>query len=112
RPVDLQFGPDGALYVVDWYNPIINHGERALRDPLRDHTHGRIWRITYKHKEKLTPVDLTRLPLEELLDQLKAYEDRTRNRVRTQLRQMDAATVLPALEKWLGALDKQDSLYE
>ncbi|ODS85748.1 MAG: hypothetical protein ABS46_01800 [Cytophagaceae bacterium SCN 52-12] len=112
RPVDLQFGPDGALYVVDWYNPIINHGERALRDPLRDHTHGRIWRITYKHKDKLAPVDLSKLPLDKLLDQLKAYEDRTRYRARTQLRQMDAADVLPALKQWLAALDKKDPLYD
>ncbi len=112
RPVDLQFGPDGALYVVDWYNPIINHGERALRDPLRDHTHGRIWRITYKHKDLLKPVDLTKLPADQLLDQLKAYEDRTRYRTRIRLRQMDAAKVLPALEKWLTTLDKSDTLYD
>lgn len=112
RPVDLQFGPDGALYVVDWYNPIINHGERALRDPRRDHTHGRIWRITYKHKEKLAPVDLSRLPVDQLLDQLKAYEDRTRYRTRTQLRQMEADAVLPALAKWLAALSKEDTLYD
>lgn len=112
RPVDLQFGPDGALYVVDWYNPIINHGERAVRDPLRDHTHGRIWRITYRHKDKLAPVDLSKLSLNDLFDQLKVYEDRTRYRAKTQLRQMDATTVLPALEKWLPTLDKEDTLFD
>src|SRR5262249_61261925 len=47
RPVALQFGPDGALYVVDWFNPLIGHMQHSLRDPNRDHTHGRIWRITY-----------------------------------------------------------------
>lgn len=112
RPVDLLFGPDGALYIVDWYNPIINHGERALRDPLRDHTHGRIWRVTYKNKETLKPVDLTKLPIVKLLDQLKEYEDGLRYRVRTQLRQLDASTVLPALETWVSSLDKTDSLYD
>ncbi len=112
RPVDLQFGPDGALYIVDWYNPIINHGERALRDPLRDHTHGRIWRITYKNKDRLQPVDLTTLPIDQLLDQLKEYEDRLRYRTRTQLRQMDAARVLPALEQWLARLNETDALYD
>lgn len=112
RPVDLQFGPDGALYIVDWYNPIINHGERALRDSLRDHTHGRIWRITYKGRETLPAVDLTKLPIDELLDGLKTYEDRMRYRVRTQLRQLPAAEVLPALEQWLAGLDRNDSYYE
>lgn len=48
RPIDVKLGPDGALYVADWSNPVINHGEVDFRDPRRDHTHGRIWRITKK----------------------------------------------------------------
>lgn len=48
RPIDCKMGPDGALYVADWYNPIIQHGEVDFRDPRRDRTHGRIWRITWK----------------------------------------------------------------
>ncbi len=112
RPVDLQFGPDGALYVVDWYNPIINHGERALRDPLRDHTHGRIWRITYKNRKILKPVDLTALPVDQLLDQLKVYEDRVRYRTRMQLRELPEERVLPALEKWIAGLNTKDKDFE
>lgn len=108
RPVDLRFGPDGALYVVDWYNPIISHGERALRDTLRDHTRGRIWRITNKNKALLKPVDFTTLPVEQLLDELKVYEDRHRYTARTQLRQLPAEKVLPALEKWVKTLDVND----
>ncbi len=112
RPVDLLFGPDGALYIADWYNPIINHGERALRDPLRDHTRGRIWRLTYKPKKIPAATDLTKLPVNELLNQLKEYEDRLRYRTRTQLRQLAPEIVLPALEKWLTSLNKNDSLYD
>jgi len=112
RPVDLQFGPDGALYVVDWFNPIINHGERALRDPKRDHTHGRIWRITYKDKKLLPRVDLTKLNTEQLLDQLKVYEDRLRYRAKMQLRELPEREVLPALEKWLIKLNPDDKDYE
>ena len=41
-------GPDGAIYIADWYNPIIQHGEVDFRDPRRDVTHGRIWRVTAK----------------------------------------------------------------
>ena len=55
RPVDLQFGPDGALYVVDWWNPLIGHMQYSLRDPRRDHQHGRIWRVTYKENPLLMP---------------------------------------------------------
>jgi putative heme-binding domain-containing protein len=48
RPIDVKMGPDGALYIADWYNPIIQHGEVDFRDPRRDTEHGRIWRVTYK----------------------------------------------------------------
>lgn len=112
RPVDLQFGPDGALYVVDWYNPIIQHGEQNFRDPQRDHTRGRIWRITHKDKPTLNPVDLSRLDIAELLDQLKAAEDRTRYRARRQLREFAADQVLPAVSDWVAGLDNEDSEVE
>lgn len=112
RPVDLQFGPDGALYVLDWYNLIINHGERALRDSLRDHTHGRIWRITYKHKDLLKPIKLSELSIYDLLELLKEKEDRLRYRIRTQLRQYDAGEVIPVLEKWLSGLNTEDPDYD
>lgn len=48
RPVDIQLGPDGALYVADFYNKIIGHYEVRLDHPERDRTSGRIWRIAYR----------------------------------------------------------------
>jgi len=48
RPVDVQLGPDGALYVADFYNKIIGHYEVRLDHPERDRTSGRIWRIAYR----------------------------------------------------------------
>ncbi|MEO8352869.1 MAG: PVC-type heme-binding CxxCH protein, partial [Chthoniobacteraceae bacterium] len=53
RPIDVKLGPDGALYIADWSNPVINHGEVDFRDPRRDHTHGRIWRVSYKGRDKV-----------------------------------------------------------
>lgn len=53
RPVDLRLGPDGALYICDFYNPIIQHGEVDFRDPRRDHEHGRIWRLRYQGRERV-----------------------------------------------------------
>src|SRR5438552_2096307 len=47
RPVDLQLGPDGAIYVADFYNRIIGHYEVPLDHPGRDRQRGRIWRILY-----------------------------------------------------------------
>lgn len=58
RPIDVKQGPDGALYVADWSNPIINHGEVDFRDPRRDRWHGRIWRITSKSHSTRQPINL------------------------------------------------------
>ena len=68
RPVDLQLGPDGALYVADFYNRIIGHYEVPLNNPGRDRERGRIWRIVYTGKNKPSAMPLQKtlaLPSEE-----------------------------------------------
>ncbi len=112
RPVDLKFAPDGSLYVVDWFNPLIGHMQFSLRDPMRDKAHGRIWRITYTGRPLLKPVDLSQQSIPQLLDNLKEYEDRFRYRSREQLRIKDVKLVAPALEKWIASLDKTKPDYE
>lgn len=75
RPVDLKLGPDGALYVADFYNRIIGHYEVDLRHPGRDRERGRIWRIVWRGEsptEAATPPqcpfrDLTTAGADELL---------------------------------------------
>jgi putative heme-binding domain-containing protein len=55
RPVDMELGPDGALYVADFYNRIIGHIEVPLDHPGRDRTRGRIWRISYQGPDARPP---------------------------------------------------------
>lgn len=113
RPTDIQFGPDGALYIVDWFNPLVGHMQHNLRDPNRDHTHGRIWRITYPSRPLLANQDLTKLTIPELLEQLKAPEDRVRHRTRMQLREFPAADVVAAIRRWFQVgLNENDAEYE
>ncbi|QRR01344.1 PVC-type heme-binding CxxCH protein [Dyadobacter sandarakinus] len=112
RPIDIKFGPDGGLYIVDWYNPLISHGENPPRDPARDKSHGRVWRITYNGKPAMKVIDLSQQTIPQLLDHLKAYEDRFRYRCRAQIREKQASEVLPELKKWVAALDKTDPQYE
>jgi putative membrane-bound dehydrogenase-like protein len=45
RPVGMTQGPDGCLYITDWYNKIISHNEVPRNHPDRDKTRGRIWRV-------------------------------------------------------------------
>src|SRR5690606_11720678 len=66
RPVDIKLGPDGALYIADFYNSIIGHYEVPLDHPKRDRIRGRIWRITYKGREHKFH-DLTKADVSELI---------------------------------------------
>jgi glucose/arabinose dehydrogenase len=111
RPVDLEFGPDGALYVVDWFNPLVGHMQHSLRDPNRDTRHGRIWRITYKARPLVAPARIAGASIPELLELLKSYEDRTRYRARMELWSRPSQEVLSTLKTWLGQLDKNDAEY-
>ncbi|MCA9129914.1 MAG: ThuA domain-containing protein [Planctomycetales bacterium] len=102
RPVDPQIGPDGALWFGDWCNALIGHMQYSQRDPNRDHQHGRIYRLVYKNKPLLEPTLQYEKPIAELLDQLTAYETRTRYRARRELRSRDGTLVLPALDQWIA----------
>ncbi|MEX0711781.1 MAG: PVC-type heme-binding CxxCH protein [Pirellulales bacterium] len=112
RPVSLSFGPDGALYVVDWFNPLVGHMQHSIRDPGRDKTHGRIWRISYPSRPLVKPPRIEGASIAELLELLKEYEDRTRYRVRRELRTRDSRQVMDELDSWIAGLDKNDPEYQ
>lgn len=106
RPVDISIGPDGAIYIADWYNPIIQHGEVDFHDPRRDQERGRIWRITAKNRKLVPRPDLINASVEDLLEYLKAPESWTRSQARRLLKEKGAEEVAPALRKWTAALDQ------
>jgi putative membrane-bound dehydrogenase-like protein len=109
RPVDLQFGPDGALYIVDWHNALIGHLQHNLRDPSRDHSHGRIWRVTYKNRPLLVPSRIAGQPVPELLQLLREPEDRARYRARRELAERPTDEVIAALDRWIAELESDDA---
>ena len=79
RPVNMQFGPDGALYIADFYNRIIGHYEVPLDHPERDRHRGRIWKISYtgvlgRPVVRHPPFDLTRLSIPEIFGELTSSE--------------------------------------
>jgi putative heme-binding domain-containing protein len=112
RPSDLKIGPDGAIWFIDWQNTIIGHLQHALRDPSRDRTHGRIYRVTREDQPLLKPTKIAGEPIEKLLDLLKEPEDRVRYRARIELGGRDSDAVVAAVKKWAAALDKKDPQYE
>lgn len=112
RPVDAEVGPDGALYFVDWHNPIIGHMQHNLRDTSRDKEHGRVYRVTYPGRPLLTPARIAGQPVAQLLDLLKEPEDRVRYRAKIELSGRDTKEVLTALQAWMDRLDQKDPQHE
>lgn len=112
RPVDVRFGPEGALYLCDWYNPIIGHYQASFRDPARDKTHGRIWRVTAKNRP-LDPIpNIHKAPTADLLKHLGSENRWARYQAKRELMDRDpgdAATLSDkALMDYAGILFAQD----
>ncbi|MFV1995675.1 MAG: PVC-type heme-binding CxxCH protein, partial [Verrucomicrobiales bacterium] len=104
RPVAMQIGPDGALYVLDYYNPIVGHTTYSFRDARQIKTHGRVWRITHKAR----PLDWQPKIFGESVSGLLANLDHSNHRARYlsrhELHQRESKEVLPVVEKWIDGL--------
>ena len=107
RPIDVKLGPDGALYVADWSNPIIQHGEVDFRDPRRDKEHGRIWRIAAKGRPSAPKLDFTKLNNQELLDQLLSVDGYAQEQARRVLVERGASAVRKDLTAWTKRHDSE-----
>ena len=112
RPVDMEFAPDGSLYLIDWHNGLIGHMQHNARDPNRDHAHGRVYRITYPSRPLVKPAPVAGASIAQLLKNLEQPEYRTRYRTRRELRGRDAQAVFAEMKKWLQSLDQSSPRYE
>ncbi|MBT3539792.1 MAG: hypothetical protein HN489_01525, partial [Opitutae bacterium] len=107
-PVDLRYGPRGAMYVCDWYNPVKGHAQYSLRDERRDRKSGRIWRILPKGAKGVNPPKITGATLPQLLNLLKRPEYRYRYWAKREIREMEPILVKKALDQWVKNLDPND----
>ncbi|MCY2983738.1 MAG: HEAT repeat domain-containing protein [Planctomycetota bacterium] len=108
RPADPQVGPDGALWFGDWCNALIGHMQYSQRDPNRDHVRGRVYRLVAKDRALVKPVIQFGKSESELLEQLRAYEPRTRYRVRRELEGRPKDKVIAAVAAWVAKLPADD----
>ena len=103
RPVDLRLGPDGAMYVADFYNRIIGHYEVPLDHPGRDRECARIWRITYKDPKAANTVadrapDLSTAPAADLVKALSHHNQTLRFLAADQITDRVGSTATPLLQ--------------
>jgi putative heme-binding domain-containing protein len=109
RPIDVKMGPDGAIYIADWYNPIIQHGEVDFRDERRDHVHGRIWRVTANDRALVKPIDVDSMDIDELLDALMLPEQWVRLNAKLKLKEHDRDDVIAKTLKWASQRNTSNS---
>ncbi len=112
RPVDAKLGPDGALYLCDWYNPIIGHYQASFRHPDRDKAHGRIWRITYKGRPLNKPPRIAGASVADLLENLRSTDTWTLYQTKRELGGRPTAEVIASLQKWITPLQGRDAATE
>ena len=110
-PVDMRFGPRGAMYVCDWYNPIKGHAQYSLRDERRDRQSGRIWRIVPKGAKLSNPPEIVGASIDELIRVLERREYRYRYWAKRELRERDPALVAAAMARWLKGLPSESPRY-
>jgi len=112
RPVDIEIGPDGAVYFLDWQNPLIGHMQHHLRDPSRDQSHGRVYRIHCPDRALQETVSLPELPTPDVVARLASESDRERYRVRIELSGRDTAEVVAAAREFAASVETTNSELE
>ena len=112
RPVDVGVGPEGSIYIADWYNPIIGHYQASYADPRRDKDHGRIWRISAAGREPVVQPDLASMPPAELLGQLASPERWTRYQAKRLLFDAPSGPVLAAADAMLPGIEDEHLMLE
>jgi len=105
RPSDMEVGGDGALYVTDWHNVLIGHMQHNMRDPNRDHDHGRIYRVTYEGRDLVTPAKMKGRPIAQVCDHFLLPEDSTRYRARLELSGRDRDQIAEQVSDWVSTRD-------
>lgn len=99
RPIDLQVGPDGCVYVVDWYDRRASHLDP--RDNW-DKTNGRIYRVVHGERKRVAPFDLSKLSSAELVELRTADNDWYAAQARLILAERRDASIIPALKEYLA----------
>ena len=118
-PIMSEVGPDGMVWMIDWYNYIVQHNPtprgykngrgNAYVTPLRDKVHGRIYRLVYKDKDAYRPLNLQGADAAQLVAQLSNDNLFWRKNAQRLLVERGKTDVVPALCK-LAADQKTDEI--
>ncbi len=113
RPVNIEFGPDGSLYIADWYNKIISHNEVPTSHPERDKTRGRIWRIRHKSQPPKNITNYYTLPVDQLAAHIQSPSLWARRAALNQVLERpvsETQALIPALKATAGDAGQPESV--
>ena len=102
RPVAISFGPDGSLYIADWYNRIISHNEVARDHAARDKVHGRIWRVRSPSATQEPVKNISALPTQQLPSLLRANNTWAMRAAWHQIAERQDHSLIPEIKKMIG----------
>lgn len=109
RPSDVEMGGDGAMYVADWHNVLIGHMQHNMRDPNRDHEHGRVYRVTKKGRPLLKPAKMKGKPIAHVCANFFASDNGTRYRARLELTSRSANEIANQVQAFADTLDPKNA---
>jgi putative membrane-bound dehydrogenase-like protein len=111
-PIMAEVGPDGCVWIIDWYNYIVQHNPTptgfstgkggAYETPLRDKTHGRIYRLVPKGAKVPAPLNLKDATADQLVATLKNDNMFWRLHAQRLLVERGKKDVVPALVALVG----------
>ncbi|MCH2182936.1 MAG: PA14 domain-containing protein [Mariniblastus sp.] len=107
RPSDMEVGGDGALYIADWHNALIGHMQHNMRDPNRDRTHGRVYRVTYEGRPLVKAPRMKGKPVGEVCQNFFSGETATRYRARLELSGRSPEAIVEQVGAFAAKLDPQ-----
>lgn len=108
RPVDIKVGPDGALYVCDWYDQQVNHYRN--QEGQMDASNGRVYRLKAKEAKPVRAEDLSRLSSSQLVERLTAPNRWVRQTALRLLADRKDASLVPTLSASLSRASGQIAL--
>jgi len=105
RPTDIEIGGDGALYVSDWCNVLIGHMQHNMRDPNRDHAHGRIYRVSYPGRPLTPKIKMTGQPIATVCNNFFSTANGIRYRARLELSGRKTNDIVAQVAAFAKSLD-------
>ena len=110
RPVNVRFGPDGCLYIIDWYNRVISHGTTTRNLKKHARTLGRIWRIRHKSQKPFTPPNIEKAADSDLVAHLSSKNIWEMRAAINQIGKRQKKELIPAITRLIRSDAGNDSV--